>query len=836
MKRIQNRLFPLAVSLAMLGGLGSVTQVYAQLSLKLIGPDGQVQEITGHNAPRGDEALVLYDKAYGHHTRTNAYGVEVVAVPITPYVTPPAKPTTPQAANALPANSDEKLYKVIALTSVWECNKPENHGKHDGQSCGNAAIPADGIVISATGSKRDWLKSLKAGDTLTLQEDWFQQRQVKVDSVDPSPTNNPMASGFPGFRASNQIVAYDAGYGRPNTGTNEFGFEVTVRNGIVTAQEGSDSTIPTDGFVLSGHGKGRSWLIANTPLGAKVQLAPDGKSLSSTIDFDTYTYQFNQRWASSPCADAALSAKPAVDQTCDLIRDKRDKALSLQAAGNPVLAAATIQEALEGMNERIWKSYQSFPTTAIRGAWHRPVETTPAAVAQTLDTLKAAGINTVFLETYFHGYTIFPSQTFQAYGLTPENPKFKGVDLLQLWTDEAHKRNMQVHTWFQVFYGGTKVFNPPGPILSKYPSWANVQFSSLIPIQPIQPVLPLQPGAPAGTTSPVSAAANKPGATLNVYRGGSPAPKVAVATPLPLVPGTGTSMGATSSVSPNTAPPPMPIVYKTPDKPVPSSLELGAFFLDPANPEVQTFLLKLSNEIVSRYKIDGFQLDYIRYPASFPADRFSYRKTTWGYTDVARKAFKAQSGVDPVDIDPKNPQFAAQWAAWNQFKVAQVSNFVQKATTSIRQINPNIKISAAVFPEADKALAVKHQDWLSWAQHGWIDFFAPMTLTSATKVVDRDTRRMIQVTQGKVPVYSGIFGPFNENTTEQVLSQIDTAKQAGASGYVLFDTAHLTARTLNALRTVQMPQVAAKPAPAVDAEPLSETPVKPKKHHWWNWK
>jgi uncharacterized lipoprotein YddW (UPF0748 family) len=806
-KRIQNRLFPLAISLAVVGVVGFLSQGHAQLSLKLMGPDGKIHEMTGRNAPRGDESLVLYDMSYGKSTRTNPFGVEVVAVPITPYATQPAK-----AANGEPSG-DEKLYRVISVTSVWDCAKPENDGKSNGVSCGNAAIPANGIVISATGSKREWLKTLKSGDTLTLQEDWFQQRQVKVDSVDPSPTTNPMGSGFPGFRASNQIVAYDSGYGRANTGTNEFGFEVTVRNGIVTAQEGSDSSIPADGFVLSGHGKGRGWLIGNTPLGAKVQLSPDGKNLTSTIDFDTYTYQFNQRWALSPCADAAWSAKPSLDDACEVIRGKRDKALRLQESGQPVQAAATIQEALEGMNDRIWKSYTSFPSTAIRGAWHRPVETTPAAVAQTLDTLKAAGINAVFLETYFHGYTIFPSKTFQAYGLTPENPKFNNVDLLQLWTDEAHKRGMQVHTWFQVFYGGTKAYKPPGPILSKYPSWANVQFSALVPVPPLQPS-----GLIPAVTTP-----SKPVAALNVYKAGvgavSPAPTPGntlnvnganVATPLPLV----------------------PVVLKSPDKPVPSSLELGGYFLDPANPEVQTFLLKLSDEIVSRYKIDGFQLDYIRYPASFPADRFSYRKTTWGYTDVARKAFKAQAGIDPVDIDPKNPQADAQWAAWNQFKVAQVSNFVQKVTQSIHKINPEIKISAAVFPEADKALAVKHQDWLTWAQNGWIDFFAPMTLTSATKVVDRDTRRMIQVTKGKVPVYSGIFGPFNENSTEQVLSQIDTAKQAGASGYVLFDTAHLTAKTLSALRTVQVPQLVAKPAVIVESAPTETT--KPKKHHWWS--
>jgi uncharacterized lipoprotein YddW (UPF0748 family) len=803
-KRIHSRLFSIAASFVVAGFVGFPNQGHAQLSVKLETPDGKAQEITARNAPRGDDALVLYDAGYGKSTRTNPYGVEVVAVPVTPATS---------GGTAATANSVEaRQYKITELTSVWECSKPENKGNPKAPYCGNAAIPPNGIVISAMGCKRDWLKTLKPGDILTVKADWFQQRQVRVNAVDPSPINNPMGSGFPGFRASNQIVAYDAGYGRANTGTNEFGFEVTVRNGIVTAQEGSDSAIPSDGFVLSGHGKGRSWLIANAPLGAKIQLSPDGKSLTSTIDFDTYTYQFDQHWASSPCADAQWSARPKTDAVCDVIRGQREKAVRLQEAGQPSQAAATIAEALEGMNKRIWQSYVAFPSDTIRGAWHRPVETTPAAVGQTLDTLKSAGINTVFLETYFHGYTIFPSKTFQAYGLAEENPKFKGVDLLQVWTDEAHKRGMKVHTWFQVFYGGTKAFNPPGPILSKYPNWANVQYSALVPVQPIQPLVP------------VNGALVKPGSVTNVYK----ATPTSLANAAPAVPAAPTR---------DIAPAPSPMVnsttYRAPGKPVPSTLELGAYFLDPANPDVRTFLMKLSNEIVSRYKVDGFQLDYIRYPASFPADRYSYRKTTWGYTDVARKAFKAQTGVDPVEIDPKNPQMDSYWTAWNQFKVNQINSFVQQVTQSIRQTNPSVKISAAVFPEADKALAAKHQDWRSWGQKGWVDFFAPMTLTSATKVVDHDTRNMIQVLNGKVPVYSGIFGPFNENTTEQVLSQIDTAKHAGASGYVLFDTAHLTARTLNALKMVQNP--AAKPM-VVETAPATaeEAPVKPKKRHWWN--
>jgi uncharacterized lipoprotein YddW (UPF0748 family) len=748
----------------------------AQLAIKLVGPDGSAMDVTGHNQPRGDESLILYDHAFGKSTRTNPYGVEVIAVP---------------SEVAVP---NGKAYQVTGLTSVWECSKPQADSTDSkALSCGNADIPTNGIVLSAMGSKRDWLKKLKPGDTVALQESWFSQQQAKIDVVDPTPQNNPMGSGFPGFRASNQLVVYDSGYGRPNTGTNEFGFEVTVRNGIVMAQEGSDSAIPADGFVLSGHGRGRSWLIANAPLGAKIAISPDQQAVTSTVDFDTYVYQFDQRWAQSPCADTVWSAKATPDQMCNAIRDKREKAVSLFKDGRSSDAAALIQQSLEGLNRRIWLSYSAFPANTVRGAWHRPVEKTAAAIDQTLDTLKSAGINSVFLETFFHGYTIFPSKTFQEYGMTDENPKFAGTDLLQLWVQEAHKRGMQVHTWFQTFYGGTKAYLPPGPILSKHPEWANVQFSALVPVAP--PATP--PVNPVNATTPAKVAV--------------PLPPVANANPAPAM-------------------------LKSPDKPIPSTLELGGYFLDPANPQVQTFLLKLADEIVTRYDIDGFQLDYIRYPASFPADRFSYRKTTWGYTNVARAAFKNQYGVDPVDIDPKDPQFDALWMAWNSYKTAQINNFVQKVTQDIRQKRPDVKISAAVFPDADSALALKHQDWRAWGQNGWVDFFAPMTLTSAIKVVDRDTRNMIMATNGKVPVYSGIFGPFNDNTAEHVLSQIDTAKQAGARGYVLFDTAHLTARMLDALKTVQTPQQAAAPSASTLEKPADSaaTPTSSKRKHWWN--
>jgi uncharacterized lipoprotein YddW (UPF0748 family) len=324
---------------------------------------------------------------------------------------------------------------------------------------------------------------------------------------------------------------------------------------------------------------------------------------------------------------------------------------------------------------------------------------------------------------------------------------------------------------------------PPGPALSKYPSWANVQFAALkrIPVTP----------SPDAANSP-------PNSVL----------KTSSALPL-AVEGDNT---------------PTAYVYQTPSKPVPSNLELGAYFFDPANPQVQDFVDKLALEIVNRYDIDGFQLDYIRYPASFPADRFSFRRTTWGYTDLARTAFKNQYGIDPAEIDPKNPAQANLWIAWGQFKTQQVTHFVDRVTHDIHKAKPHLKISAAVFPNADSALTLKHQDWAAWGRNGWIDFFAPMTLTSALKVIDNDTRTVVQATQNRVPVFSGIFGPFNDNTADLLLNQVDTARKAGAQGFVLFDTAHLTGRMLEALHAMQTPhEVPGPTAPPASSNANSGT-------------
>ncbi len=104
--------------------------------------------------------------------------------------------------------------------------------------------------------------------------------------------------------------------------------------------------------------------------------------------------------------------------------------------------------------------------SGVRGAWLRPDVRTAGDV---LDTLKARGYTDVFLETFYHGMTIYPS------AVAPTNPAFAGRDVLREYLDAAQARGMHLHAWVEALY-----WQPPastgdqGGLLAQHPDWETV--------------------------------------------------------------------------------------------------------------------------------------------------------------------------------------------------------------------------------------------------------------------------------------------------------------------------------------------------------------------------
>ena len=87
--------------------------------------------------------------------------------------------------------------------------------------------------------------------------------------------------------------------------------------------------------------------------------------------------------------------------------------------------------------------------------------TLPHLVRHT-DQLAAAGFNALFLETFYTGYTIYPS------AIAPQRGEFVGWDPLQVWAEEAAARGIELHLWVHLFHLGRIT-------VDMHPDWANLQ-------------------------------------------------------------------------------------------------------------------------------------------------------------------------------------------------------------------------------------------------------------------------------------------------------------------------------------------------------------------------
>jgi uncharacterized lipoprotein YddW (UPF0748 family) len=230
-------------------------------------------------------------------------------------------------------------------------------------------------------------------------------------------------------------------------------------------------------------------------------------------------------------------------------------------------------------------------------------------------------------------------------------------------------------------------------------------------------------------------------------------------------------------------------------------------FLDPANPEVRSYLTRLMTEIVQQYEVDGVQLDYIRYPFQDPG-----ANRTYGYGEVARWRFRSISGVDPLNLsprpDPALPQAEQMqqrilWDRWTEFRVHQVNSFVETVSTTLRRYRPDLIVSAAVFakPEHERLQKIQ-QDWGTWARNGYVDWIVLMSYAE-------DTSRFSQMidpwlVEETFPSTLVIPGIRLLNLADSAtMDQIQVTRDLPTPGYALFAAADLDADLTTILTNTQ---------------------------------
>jgi hypothetical protein len=95
--------------------------------------------------------------------------------------------------------------------------------------------------------------------------------QVQLQALVRTPDGEATVNGVNRDRRADELIVYRPSFDQ-TTGTNAFGAEAIVKGGVVTEPLDfrGNSPIPADGFVLSGHGRARSWIMENLTPGTPV--------------------------------------------------------------------------------------------------------------------------------------------------------------------------------------------------------------------------------------------------------------------------------------------------------------------------------------------------------------------------------------------------------------------------------------------------------------------------------------------------------------------------------------------------------------------------------------
>lgn len=226
-------------------------------------------------------------------------------------------------------------------------------------------------------------------------------------------------------------------------------------------------------------------------------------------------------------------------------------------------------------------------------------------------------------------------------------------------------------------------------------------------------------------------------------------------------------------------------------------------WLCPSHPKNVLLELESSLEIVANYDVDGIHLDYIRYPGSHAC-----------YCEGCRQRFllatRLQIDEWPAAVLPKTGTHSEKYIEW---RAQQITRLVRLLHKRLREADPKIKISAAVFGWYPGCITSIGQDWIAWAQAGYLDFVCPMNYTENTDYFTELLANQLALMPKDVPIYPGIGATASNSllTPDAVVEQVYLSRNLGASGWTIFDYSLDISETVLPALTMGVTKRKAKP-------------------------
>jgi len=214
--------------------------------------------------------------------------------------------------------------------------------------------------------------------------------------------------------------------------------------------------------------------------------------------------------------------------------------------------------------------------------------------------------------------------------------------------------------------------------------------------------------------------------------------------------------------------------------------EVNYLFMDPANPEVRRYLKDIYAEIVSTMDVSTIHLDYIRYPVA--KNTTSTSPTTnmdTGYSNYAEAEFKNLYGYTG-DVRTLVTTNATAAAKWKEYKKNVISDFVAGVYYTVKNVNPNVGLSTAIFGNVESAINEKMQDWASWAEDGLIEIITPMSYYQSSTTVGSETLRLTNLVGNNAFSYAGLAPTYMGYNEHLNTTQVQAALYNNAQGTAFF--------------------------------------------------
>lgn len=205
-----------------------------------------------------------------------------------------------------------------------------------------------------------------------------------------------------------------------------------------------------------------------------------------------------------------------------------------------------------------------------------------------------------------------------------------------------------------------------------------------------------------------------------------------------------------------------------------TKLHQGEWYLDPGNPDTRTYLLRIVNEIVSNYDIDGIQFDYIRYPES--ATKFPDKDTFAKYG--GSKSLKEWRRDNITALVTDIHDLVKKKKPWVQISCSPIGRY--------RNLDP--------MRGRWTAYESVHQDAGLWLQKGLMDAVYPMLYYNEPDF-DKHVDDWISMSEGRMVVPGlGVYRLLPSEgdwKLQDITSQIDYTRKSESRGQAFYRAANV---------------------------------------------